>query len=298
MDIQHSQIIYLGIDGGGSTCRARLRDQSGRILGSGRSGPANLRLGAAQVKEQILACTHEALTQAGLADYPLDQLQTGLGLAGAVLSEDLDSSAQIQSLFASCQVNNDAYIACLGAHRGNDGAIVIVGTGSCAQVVSPLTSRTYGGWGFDISDQASGAWLGHLAVRETILAMDDLQPRSLLSDSIGAHFSQQASEALRWSQSAKPADYAKLAPLVFSAAEQGDARAMQLVQSGCEQLTLLIRAVEQHNTGRISLLGGLADVYQRYLPTDIAALLSPAQGDALDGALLTAGLPASALEPA
>lgn len=296
MDIQHSQIIYLGIDGGGSTCRARLRDQSGRILGSGRSGPANLRLGATQVKEQILACTHEALAQADLANYPLAQLHTGLGLAGAVLVEDLDSSAQIQSLFASCQVNNDAYIACLGAHHGKDGGIVIVGTGSCAQVISPQASRTYGGWGFDISDQASGAWLGHLAIRETILALDDLQPRSLLSETIGAHFSQLASEALRWSQSAKPADYAIFAPMIFSAAEQGDTQATKLVQSGCEQLTLLIRAVEQHRTGRISLLGGLADVYQRYLPADIAALICPAQGDALDGALLTAGLPASALE--
>lgn len=298
MDIQHSQIIYLGIDGGGSTCRARIRDLSGQILGAGRSGPANLRLGAAQVKEQILTCTHEALAQAGLADYPLNQLHAGLGLAGAVLNEDLDSSAQIQSLFASCQVNNDAYIACLGAHRGKDGAIVIVGTGSCAQVISPQASRTYGGWGFDISDQASGAWLGHLAVRETILALDDLQPRSILSEAIGIHFSQQTSEILRWSQSATPADYAKFAPMIFSTAEQGDTQAAKLVQSGCEQLTLLIRAVEQHSTGRISLLGGLADVYQRYLSTDISALLSPAQGDALDGALLTAGLPTSALEPA
>ena len=298
MDIRHSQIIYLGIDGGGSTCRARLRDQSGRMLGAGKSGPANLRLGAAQVKEQILACTQEALAQAGLADYPLKQLHAGLGLAGAVLDEDLDSSAQIQSLFASCQLSNDAHIACLGAHLGKDGAIVIVGTGSCAQVISPQASRTYGGWGFDISDQASGAWLGHLAVRETILALDDLQPRSILSETIGTHFAQQASETLRWSQSAKPADYAEFAPAVFSAAEQGDTQAMKLVQSGCEQLTLLIRAVEQHNTGRISLLGGLADVYQHYLPAKVTALLSPAQGDALDGALLTAGLLASALEPA
>lgn len=295
MDKQVSQTIYLGIDGGGSTCRARLRDGSGRILGSGKSGPANLRLGIALVKEQILACTNEALTLAGLENFPLQNLYAGLGLAGAVLSEDIESASALRSMFATCAINNDAYIACLGAHLGEDGAIVIIGTGSCAQVISAQTSQTYGGWGFDISDQASGAWIGQHALRATVLAMDGLQPATALSRTIGQQFSHQASEVLRWCETAKPADYAKFAPSVFSLAEKGEKQSLSLVNNGCEQLILLIRAVEKHGTGRITLLGGLADSYQHHLPEEIRSLLSSAKGDALDGALLTAGLPVLAL---
>jgi glucosamine kinase len=41
-----SEVFYLGVDGGGSGCRARLEDAGGNVLGSGASGPATTRLGA------------------------------------------------------------------------------------------------------------------------------------------------------------------------------------------------------------------------------------------------------------
>ena len=37
--------LFLGVDGGGTQCRARLADRAGRILGEGIAGPANIRLG-------------------------------------------------------------------------------------------------------------------------------------------------------------------------------------------------------------------------------------------------------------
>ena len=298
MDKQYSPTLYLGIDGGGSTCRARLRDPTGKLLGAGTSGPANLRLGLSQVTEQILGCTQDALAQAGMPSYPIKQLHAGLGLAGAVLEEDSSSVSPLCSHFATCQVSTDAYIACLGAHLGDSGAIIIVGTGSCAQVISPQLTRTFGGWGFDISDHASGAWLGQLALRDAVLAMEGLQPTTALSESIAAMFSHQPAEVLRWSQSAKPADYATLAPLVFSSAQAGNNQALLLIQRGCEQLVLLLQAVEQSGTGKVSLLGGLAKPYLAHLPDAIAARFCAAQSDALDGALLMAGLSPQALKHA
>ncbi|MFD1331301.1 N-acetylglucosamine kinase, partial [Methylopila musalis] len=32
--------LFLGVDGGGTRCRARLADAGGRVLGEGLSGPA------------------------------------------------------------------------------------------------------------------------------------------------------------------------------------------------------------------------------------------------------------------
>ncbi len=37
--------LFLGIDGGGSKCRARLCDGAGRALGEGEAGAANVALG-------------------------------------------------------------------------------------------------------------------------------------------------------------------------------------------------------------------------------------------------------------
>ena len=298
MTATNNDNLYLGIDGGGSTCRARLRRHDGQLLGEGTAGPANLRLGLEQAQMQILSCTQQALQQAELAGLALDQLHVGMGLAGAVLSDDSLSTQTLQSLFASCVLHQDAYIACLGAHLGQPGGIVILGTGSCAQIICAESSRTFGGWGLAISDHASGAWLGRLAVSQALQALEQIRPSSGLLDAINAKFGDQATQVLLWSEQAKPADYAQFAPLVFEHAEQHDASALALVNRGCEQLTLLLQRLEQYNTGRISLLGGLAASYLRFLPNAEKTQLCPARTDALDGALLMAGLPVDALASA
>jgi len=45
---------YLGIDGGGSRCRARIEDGNGRLLGEGISGPATTRIGVEKAWRSIM----------------------------------------------------------------------------------------------------------------------------------------------------------------------------------------------------------------------------------------------------
>ncbi len=288
--------IYLGIDGGGSTCRARLRGQDGQLLGSGQSGPANLRLGIKAVSDQILRCTQQALEQAGIGDYPLEKLHAGIGLAGAVLQKDKQATLALQRMFATCTLNQDAYIACLGAHGGQPGGVVIVGTGSCAQLISPALDRTFGGWGFALSDQASGAWLGRNALAYALQALEDIQASSSLCEDICSSFDHQPEQMLRWSDSATPAEYARFAPRIFQHAKDGDDVALSLLKDACTDLERLVAVLEKYNTGKISLLGGLADSYRGYLSDWAKETLRPARTDALDGALIMAGLPISTLE--
>jgi hypothetical protein len=37
--------LFIGVDGGGTGCRARIEDAEGRVLGTGIAGPAAVRLG-------------------------------------------------------------------------------------------------------------------------------------------------------------------------------------------------------------------------------------------------------------
>ncbi len=39
-------LLFAGVDGGGTGCRARIQDAEGRLLGTGIAGPAALRLGS------------------------------------------------------------------------------------------------------------------------------------------------------------------------------------------------------------------------------------------------------------
>ncbi|HEX9447326.1 MAG TPA: BadF/BadG/BcrA/BcrD ATPase family protein, partial [Dongiaceae bacterium] len=77
-----SEGLYLGIDGGGSKCRARIRDSAGRLLGEAEGGHANIYRDRDEARQSIIATAQQAALAAGLAEHDLARLQAGFGLAG------------------------------------------------------------------------------------------------------------------------------------------------------------------------------------------------------------------------
>ena len=65
-----SSVLLLGVDGGGTGCRARLTDRAGTVLGEGEAGPANVRFGLTAAFTQILRATDQCLEQAGVDAQP------------------------------------------------------------------------------------------------------------------------------------------------------------------------------------------------------------------------------------
>ena len=77
--------LYLGVDGGGTGCRAAVADGSGRVLGQGAGGPANIWTDPDGALASILAAARQALEAAAPRADPADVV-AGLGLAGANVS--------------------------------------------------------------------------------------------------------------------------------------------------------------------------------------------------------------------
>ena len=73
---------YLGIDGGGTSCRARIEDENGRVLGEASSGPATTRIGLEKAWRSIMEATEAAAALAGLTREDFARMQAGIGLAG------------------------------------------------------------------------------------------------------------------------------------------------------------------------------------------------------------------------
>ncbi|WP_368856164.1 BadF/BadG/BcrA/BcrD ATPase family protein, partial [Klebsiella pneumoniae] len=82
--------------------------------------------------------------------------------------------------FASIAFTSDGVAACLGAHSGADGAIVIAGTGSIGLGFAEGRDLRVGGYGFPISDEGSGADLGLKAVQLALRAFDGRHEQSAL----------------------------------------------------------------------------------------------------------------------
>ncbi len=165
-----NQPLFLGIDGGGTICSARIMDADGRVLGEGRAGSANTRLGIERAFGEITAATVRALAEAGRDESHLSRLHAGAGLAGLTLESDMEEVARYPHPFASLTASTDAYVACLGAHGGQNGGILVLGTGSCGCAITDEGTVTVGGWGFNLSDHGSGAHVGLEAVRRALLA--------------------------------------------------------------------------------------------------------------------------------
>jgi glucosamine kinase len=281
--------MWLGIDGGGTRCRARLVDRDGAILGEGVAGPATLTLGVDIAVAAIRAAARGAFDQAGLGHSELmARARAGLGLAGANLPSLADAVRKIPFGFGSVVVASDALAACLGAHGGRDGAILILGTGSHGLAIVNGRVTTVGGWGFALSDDASGATLGRSAVRSAIAARDALGPRSALTERIMDGFGYDPTAAAIWAMTAEPRDYGAFAPLVFELGASGDEVAAAILRDAAARVDAMLGRLAAVGATRIALMGGLARPYGPWLEAGSRRLLVEPAGDAMDGAILMA----------
>src|SRR4029079_7723938 len=119
-------------------------------------GPANIHSDFSLAKESIRAATKSALAAAGLNESSLKRTHAGLGLAGAGVKNAYSRLLAELRSFASIQLETDAYVAWLGAHKGNDGGIAILGTGSCGLAIVKGRRVAVAGWGPEGSHEAGG----------------------------------------------------------------------------------------------------------------------------------------------
>lgn len=285
-----TQSYYLGVDAGGSHCRARLTDEAGNVLGAGTTGPANARVGAEALRTTLDTAISLALADAGVDAGILPRTHVGMGIAGISRIGVREGLAALDFPFASIAYATDSVIANLGAHGGRDGAILILGTGSIAQIRVGGVDFAIGGYGFPISDEGSGAALGLSAVRHALRALDGRTARTPLSLAVSDRFGHAIPQAIAWMDRAVPRDYAAIAPLVMDYADAGDAIARSIVEDAAQHVERFIETIFERGAPNCALMGGLASRLRHWLRERTVARLIEPEGDALTGALMLAGL--------
>ncbi|WP_279482854.1 BadF/BadG/BcrA/BcrD ATPase family protein [Aureimonas sp. SK2] len=282
--------LFLGLDAGGTACRARLVDASGLVFGEGHAGPAQARLGVEASFEAMLTAAREAWRAAGLGPFDFARLRVGAGIAGIERVGVADLFAARPHPFASLTISGDGTIACLGAHGGEDGGIVVAGTGSIAFGLLEGRALRFGGYGFPGSDEGSGARIGLAAVDAAFRAVDGRLSGSILADGVLARAGGGAHALTAWCDTASATDYAALGPLVAEAAAHGDRVADGILRGAAQAIGDLVDTLRDAGCERVSLVGGLAGPLTPFLPEGLAETLDEPLGDPLDGALILAGL--------
>lgn len=280
---------FLGIDAGGSRCKARIACADGAVLGQAEIGPANARIGVEKLRNALLEVTAKVISEAGLAESVTGEISAGLGIAGISRPGMRRSIADMALPFARVAFDTDAAIANIGAHGGKDGATLILGTGSVAIIRIGDQTRMIGGYGFPISDEGSGAALGLSAMRHALRALDGRTRPTPLSAAVTERFAHETARAIAWMDEATPRDYAAFAPMVMDYAENNDEIARSIVEDAVRHVERFIETIFAKGAPRCALAGGLAPRLKPWLRDRTAARLCEPLGDPLDGALLLAG---------
>jgi glucosamine kinase len=272
-------LLNLGIDSGGS---ARIEDKYGAALGEGSSGLPTTRLGIDQTWRSTMRACAAAAEQAALAWEDLALMHggiTSLGRRGAVRKE-------ITHPFASVRFISDELAACLGVHGGADCAIVVAGTGSVGVSLVAGRELRFGGYGFPISGEGSGAEVGLQAIRLSLCAADERGETSPLLDEILGAFDHDPVQAVAWSEQATGTGYAAFAPMVLRQATRGAPTGRRIVERAADAIGDLLDVFLRHGIDRLSLVGRLSAPIAAWLTPDLRGRLTPPNGDAVAGALL------------
>ncbi|MGN9775864.1 N-acetylglucosamine kinase [Micromonospora sp. H33] len=268
-----SGTVVVGLDVGGTSTRATAVTLDGERLGTGRAGGGNPTSHGAE------AAARELRTALGAALTGVDpaRVRAGvIGLAGAGrLLADPDGRAAFDrawrdvGLRCPYAVHGDALVAYASGTAAPDGTILIAGTGAIAAQVRELRlDRVADGHGWLLGDAGSGYWLGREAVRRVLADLDRGDApgplgtavlRELLGSAEVAPRPRDTVDTLIQAVTRRPpVELARLAPLVVTAAVDGEPVARGLVdEAGGHLAASAARIRPAADTTPIVLGGGL-----------------------------------------
>lgn len=236
--------IFLGIDGGGTKTSCVIGDDIS-VLGSGAASGSNLvRIGEDQARSALRAAIREACAAANVTAMQITR--TCVGIAGGARPEVASMVRQIlgELVQGEIKVLGDMVIALQAAFGSGPGVIVIAGTGSIAygRNAAGQTARA-GGWGFAISDEGSGHWIGRAAVAAALRAQDEGGNPPLLERLMQRWGVNTREQLILAANASPPPDFAALLPLVLGAADGDDAVVRSVLRQAGAELAALAKIV-------------------------------------------------------
>jgi len=321
------EALVLGLDVGGTSTRVLAVTPRGVRRGAGRASGGNpTGLGP----ERAAAALAEAVEQALAGLDPADVRHVVLGLAGGgnlPSGEDMPGGETFARVWARlgvrCPVEYepDALIAFAAGSAEPEGSLLLSGTGAVAIAVKDraMASRA-DGHGWLLGDRGSGFWLGRQMVVAAMAALDGEGPATALTGLVvealrvhaggpGTDTAPGAGEAgltardlVAAVMAGPPTDLARLAPLLTTACEAGDAVAETIAERAAEHLAATLAAVRGPDASSPIVLAGSVLTHPTPVAARVRRMLRERWPDApvteaLDGAAAAAWLALARIGP-
>ncbi|MBB6622520.1 N-acetylglucosamine kinase [Clostridium gasigenes] len=220
----------IGVDGGGTKTESVAYDLEGNVLASSLTGFGNLVNDKKQALKNVISGIEELLNKLGR-----DGLKgLYLGLAGSEVGENAKIVRQeIKTEFeVDSVIMNDGDLALKALLKGEDGILVIAGTGSTSFGVNGKKQARCGGWGQILGDEGSAYKISIEAYKQMIHENDFGLELSKLSKNILANLGvEKVEDILGIIYSSTKDEIANVAELVSIEAEEGNEVAINILKT-------------------------------------------------------------------
>jgi N-acetylglucosamine kinase-like BadF-type ATPase len=301
----NTEYSIIGIDGGGTRTRGVLF-KNGKIIAQSNAGTTRIgAVGVGESCERLLNVVIDLCEKSELESSEIDAIV--IGQAGVWLDEEKRRSSHLLKTLGRTQkfafndliVTSDAELAVEGAFEGGHGIALIVGTGSIAigKLAKDKLIRC-GGWGIELDDEGSGAWIGKEGLTAVVRAIDGRDKPTALTTVLTDLFPSIDLDNPRTivkAYSERNFEYHMLTPSVMRCAEDGDEICKDIIRRSCFHLLELLDALSKQfktKTVPVALMGGIIEadtILSKMLEIEIdkKPILKRVQpkGTALDGAI-------------
>jgi len=250
----------IAIDAGGTKARFALYDENGTILKSIEHPSLHpLQIGYTKMA-QALRYGVDTLCENESVDF------ISFGLAGYGMNPKIRKSIEnaIKKQFPNehYSIQSDVDCALMSALKGNDGIMVISGTGSIALSQSQGVRSRVGGWGYWIGDEGSAFWIGKQVLSAFSKMADGRLKKSALYDCVmDSLVLSEESELIKiLSEHKRPKEaIASLARVCYIASTKNDKHAIKIFRDAAFELAQLIEVSLKKNPElkTIRLSGGV-----------------------------------------
>ena len=254
-----TKTYYIGIDGGGTKTKFDLFDSDKNSIAS--ITMPTIHPAQASFKEAVSVLTdakEKLLANINDSDYVL---KVGAGLGGYGINADYRKKLEdeFSAVFDEFKLYSDAYAAMLGALAGEDGILMIAGTGSIALAKRGDKTFRCGGFGYRYGDEGSAYSIGKALISMALKEADGRLDKSIISDLVADYFDNIGVNMIATSDFSRD----KIAGLAAAASKyvDGSESVRDIFFDAANEISLHIKAIgknfESGKRIRLSYIGGV-----------------------------------------
>ncbi|MEG1002778.1 N-acetylglucosamine kinase [Clostridium sp.] len=260
-------MYYLGIDGGGTKTQFTITDEKLNVIGTLNKGTSHFKqIGLLGVRDVLKTGFLDILKKCNIKEEKLAGVGIGIAGYGNVKEHREALEDIVYDVFKGFNVTlkNDVEIAHAGALEGEDGIVIVAGTGSIAFSKIGETYKRCGGWGYTIGDEGSAYYIGKKIIEIFSKEADGRKEKTQIYDMLKRYIDITSDyDLIKYINEEIKCDRLKIAELsmiCFEAAKEGDNEAINIFSSAASELSEMINLLVEDYDNRsvhVSYLGGV-----------------------------------------